>query len=85
MFVINHLLNFIAPALWLAAFLPAACRLLWRRAPARLPLIEQAGIQLVVGVLVLLAGLVVLGRDGATATYAGLVSASALAQWWMLR
>ena len=85
MFVINHLLNFIAPALWLAVFLPAAGRLLWRRAPARLPLVEQAGIQLVLGVLVLLAGLVVLGRDGATATYAGLVLASALAQWWMLR
>lgn len=32
--------------------------------------------------LVLVTGLVVLGRDGAMATYAGLVLASALAVWW---
>ncbi len=32
--------------------------------------------------LVLVAGLLVLGRDGAMATYAGLVLVSALTVWW---
>ncbi|ARU05077.1 hypothetical protein CCO03_10585 [Comamonas serinivorans] len=84
-YLLNHLFNFIAPALWLAVFLPGVCRLLWRGAPARLSLVEQMGVQLVVGVLVLLAGLVVLGRDGAMLTYAMLVALAAVGQWLMQR
>lgn len=83
--LLNHLFNFAAPALWLALFLPGVCRLLWRGRPARLPLAEQMGVQLVLGILVLLAGLVLLGRDGAMAIYAALVIAAGLGQWVMLR
>lgn len=85
MYLLNHLINFIAPALWLALFVPGVCRLLWRGAPSRLTLVEQMGVQLVLGVLVLLAGLVLLGRDGAMLTYAALVVLAAGGQWLMQR
>jgi hypothetical protein len=83
--LLNHLINFVLPALWLALFVPGVCRLLWRSMPARLPLIEQMGVQLVLGILVLLAGLVLLGRDGAMLTYAALVGVAGVGQWFMYR
>ena len=83
--LLNHLLNFLAPALWLALLMPGLARLLWRGAPTRLKLGEQVGIQLVAGILVLIAGLVLLGRDGAMLTYAVLVGVAGVTQWVMQR
>ena len=84
MTLLNHLLNFLAPALWLALLMPGLARLLWRQ-PVRLKLGEQVGIQLVAGILVLIAGLVLLGRDGAMLTYAVLVGVAGATQWVMQR
>lgn len=84
MTLLNHLLNFIAPALWLALLMPALARLLWRT-PTRLQFGEQVGLQLVAGLLVLMGGLVLLGRDGAMLTYAALVAVAGVAQWAMQR
>jgi len=39
-------------------------------------------VAVVANLVVLLLGLIVLGRDGAMWTYAGLVLASALTVWW---
>lgn len=85
MTLLNHLLNFLAPALWLALLMPGLARLLWRATPMRLKLGEQVGIQLVAGILVLLGGLVLLGRDGAMLTYAALVTVAGVTQWVMQR
>lgn len=80
--LLDHLIGFIAPALCVALGVTLAGRwvlrrrgLAWRRA------LVHAGI----GVLVLLAGLVVFGRDGKMATYAALVVAIATSEWLLER
>ncbi len=83
--LLNHALNFLAPALWLALVLPLAGRFLIRkksRAPA-------FGVQLVVNfavsLLALAVGLWFFGRDGKMATYLAMTIACATGQWLMLR
>jgi len=43
---------------------------------------SQVRLAAVLNAIVLVAGLLILGRDGAMYTYAGLVLASALTVWW---
>ena len=78
-----HLLNFVAPALGVAVLASALAKLLWRRELAAVPWRRLALWAAGVGVLVLVGGMVVFGRDGKMATYAALVVASALALWWV--
>ena len=80
-----HGLNFLAPALFVALFLPAANRWVLRRAEPRFLLWVQAAVLFVVGLAVLIAGLVLLGADGAMLTYLALVLCGASAQWLMGR
>ncbi|MCB1977873.1 MAG: hypothetical protein KDF25_00520 [Burkholderiaceae bacterium] len=82
---LNHLLNFLAPALAVPLLLWLPARLLLGR-PAGAPRwwlqwLMQAG----AGIVVLGAGLLLLGRDGKMLTYAALVLASASCQWALLR
>lgn len=79
-----HLLNFTAPALGLAALLGAA---LWLQAPRRglAPAWRSAVWLAACGVLVLVGGLVLLGRDGKMATYAALVVVMGSVAWWRAR
>jgi hypothetical protein len=77
----NHALNFLAPALWLALLLPLASRIFIKKRAVAQTIRGQAALLFVVGVLVLLIGLVVFGRDGKMLTYLALVLASATAQW----
>jgi hypothetical protein len=77
-----HLSNLFGPALGMALLAPGLAKLLWRRElkAARWP-------SLVVWTfgacaLVLLAGLLLTGRDGRMATYAALVLVSAGVLWW---
>lgn len=82
----NHLLNFAAPALFLALGLALACRLLpmGRRAGAptlRRQLLVLLGVNLAVSV----AGFGLLGQDGRLMGYAAMTAAAALTQWWLLR
>ena len=55
---------------------------------SKMPLVlnwrTQIAINFVVGVVVLAAGLVLLGRDGKMLTYVALVIATATSQWWLL-
>ena len=78
-----HLLNFIAPALGVALLATALAKLSWRRELAAVPWRRMALWTACAGVLSLVAGLLVFGRDGKMVTYALLVVASALALWWV--
>ena len=79
---LNHLVNFFLPALTMALLVPTLARLVWRaelkgkawRGQVKWSALANAG--------VLIVGLVLTGQDGAVATYAGLVMASALVVWW---
>lgn len=83
-----HLLNLLAPAVWMAGLMVLLPRLLpgLRQAqPVVASLKKQALIGLVVNVAVLLGGLALWGQDGKMLTYAALVVASALCQFVLLR
>ncbi|MFN5349220.1 MAG: hypothetical protein ACK5A0_06730 [Polaromonas sp.] len=83
--LLNHLLNFLAPAAGAALLLMLFSRFFSRffssKKPLALSLYTQAAIIFIVNVLVLTAGLVLLGNDGKMATYAVMVLASAVCQW----
>lgn len=77
-----HLLNFFAPALGMALCAASMAKLLWRHELAGTGLMRLWAWGAGAGVLTLIAGLVVFGRDGKMATYGALVVATALALWW---
>jgi hypothetical protein len=83
--LLNHLLNFAAPALFVGALVAFAAPSLakkWASARSRL---RQAAINSGVAIVVLLAGLWFFGHDGKMATYGALVLAVASCQWWASR
>ncbi len=85
--LLNHLLNFAAPALALGLVLAFLAPVFMKnKALARTRTrTAQAAINFVVGLLALLAGLLFFGRDGKMAIYAALVLATASSQWWAMR
>jgi hypothetical protein len=83
--ILLHLLNFLAPALGVAALMPLFSRLLMRKRVCLLPWWGQMLLNFVVGSVVLLAALWWLGRDGKMSAYAALVLAVATSQWLLAR
>lgn len=89
--LLNHLLNFVAPALFLSLLLALGGRWLPQQRPQRATLAsalswqKQAAINSTVGTAVLVAGLLYWGRDGKIFTYTALVLVCASSQWFMLR
>ena len=83
--IVNHLLNFVAPAAAVALVLVLGGGLIGSRSPLALAWWLRLGIVFAVGVAVLAAGLVVWGRDGKMLTYAALVVATASCQWFLVR
>lgn len=83
--LLNHLLNFGAPAAALALALALGGRFLMPKSASRLSWWARAAIVFVAGCAVLAAGLWYYGRDGKMATYAALVLAMATAQWLLGR
>ena len=85
----NHLLNFIAPAAFVALLLVLLSRLSFGFFKTKKPVAQswwaQAAIIFIVGVGILAVGLVVFGRDGKMVTYAALVLGAALCQWILVR
>ena len=79
---LNHAFNFFLPAFALALLVPSLARLVWRKALRGAGWWRQAKWAALGNALVLVAGLLLTGRDGAMATYAGLVLCSALTVWW---
>ena len=82
---IVHLLNFVAPAVFVALLVTLVARVLVRKQAAALVWYAQAAINVIVCVVVTLAGLWYFGRDGTIASYAAMVLGCATSQWWMLR
>lgn len=77
---VEHVSAFVAPAVVVALLLAAGLH--WRaRRPGRLPV--RIGLLTAAGVGVLLAGLVLFGRDGQVATYAALVAVQGSLAWWL--
>ena len=83
--LLNHVLNFLAPALWLALGLTLMSRIFMKKQAPALTALAQAAILSAAGSAVLLLGLVLLGRDGKMLTYATLVLTCASVQVWLQR
>lgn len=79
---LSHLVNFLLPAVAMALLVPSLARLVWWKSLASAGWWPQVKVAAAVNLVVLVLGLLVLGRDGAMWTYAGLVLASALTVWW---
>ncbi len=79
-----HLLAFVLPAVGVALATALGARW-WIRGAGRLGWWLEWAVLSAVGIAVLVAGLVVTGRDGKMLTYAALVLACATAQWALLR
>ncbi|WP_295542424.1 hypothetical protein [uncultured Pseudacidovorax sp.] len=83
--LLDHLLNFVAPAVAVAVLLALALRGLQRARSLRMPLWKQIAITTGAGVATLLGGLVLTGHDGRMASYAALVLVAGTVQWALLR
>ena len=83
--LLNHLVNFMAPAAWVAMAVTVVARLFMPKRPAALSQSAQVAINFVVCLAVLVLGLLVFGRDGKMATYAAMVLSGATSQWVMGR
>lgn len=82
---LNHVLNFFAPALFVAWALALAGHMFWRKLARAQGWWVPLLVNLAVGCAVLVAGLVFFERDGKMLTYAALVLACASSQWLVLR
>ncbi|MDP4299796.1 hypothetical protein [Leptothrix discophora] len=79
---LDHLLNFLLPAVAVAALTAGLAKLLWRQALAGVAWQRLAGHAAAGGALALLAGLALQGRDGRMSTWLALVVANAVGLWW---
>lgn len=82
--LLNHLLNFLAPAL-AVGFLCALAGRLSKPRPGAPAWWVQGAVNAAAGAAALLGGLVFLGRDGSITAYAALVLASGTSQWMVSR
>lgn len=80
-----HLLNFVAPAFWVAVLMPLVARMFIRKSAATPALYTQAAINFLVSGVVLGLGLWFFGHDGKLSTYLGMTLVCATSQWLMLR
>lgn len=83
--LIYHLLNFAAPAIFVACLLAIVAPWFSKKRPGWRTVFVVAAINSVAGVLVLAVGLWFFGRDGKMASYAALVLVCATAQWLAAR
>ncbi|MFZ4478607.1 MAG: hypothetical protein ACOYNZ_01795 [Rhodoferax sp.] len=83
--LLNHFLNFLAPAFCLAILMTLAGRIFFRKRPAAPALRTQAMVNFAANTLALGLGFWFFGRDGKMATYLGMTLVSATSQWLMLR
>ena len=82
--LLNHLFNLLAPAAGVALVLATLGSWSAGRGASRSRWL-LAGIDFVVGSLVLIAGLVIHGRDGKMSTYAVLIVVMASCHWLLVR
>ena len=77
-----HLLNFVAPAVGIGLVASSFAKLLWRRSLHGVAWWRLAVWASAWSLVACTAGLIVFGRDGKMATYAGMVLACATSLWW---
>jgi hypothetical protein len=77
-----HLTNFFGPAAGVGLIATLLAKLLWRRELHGASWLRLWAWASLPAALVSIAGLVIYGRDGKVATYAGVVLACALGLWW---
>ena len=80
---LNHLLNFVLPALVVGPLAAALAKLVWRGELRAVRWRRMAAWATAASALTLFAGLVVFGRDGVMATYGAMVLVAALALLWV--
>jgi hypothetical protein len=80
--VVWHVSNLFVPALALGALAAGLSKLLWRRELASVRWLRLAGPASAACAAVVLAGLLLFGRDGKMATYGAMVLACAVTLWW---
>ena len=83
--LLNHLINFLAPAAWLALLVPLLARLFIRNRAAAPVWYAQAAINFVVSLLGLAGGVGFFGHDAKMLTYTAMALLCATSQWLMLR
>jgi hypothetical protein len=83
--LLNHALNFVAPAAWVATLVAIAARLTMRKKPGVPALRWQIAINFIASAAALVLGLWFFGRDGKMATYTGMALLCATSQWLMVR
>ena len=83
--LVLHLLNFVAPAFFVALMLAVMARWMFGKAASNRGFWLQVVIGFAVGAAVLAIGLGLTGRDGKMLTYAALVVACGSAQWFLSR
>lgn len=76
-----HLVNFFAPAVFLALFTTSAAKLAWRRQLRGTPWRRMFAWALAPTIVASIVGLVLTGRDGKMITYLAMVIAAALGVW----
>lgn len=77
-----HLSNLLWPAVMLGAMAAALTKLIWRGELRGVAWRRLFAWSAVPSMLVVVAGLVLQGRDGRMSTYAAMVMAAALGLWW---
>lgn len=82
---LNHLINFLAPALVVGALLALAAPLLGGKRSSAVGLLGQIILNFVAGALALGLGLWFFGRDGKMASYAAMLVFCAVSQGLTLR
>jgi hypothetical protein len=83
--LLNHLLNFVVAAFWLAVLVTLVARLFMKKRPVAPAFYAQVAINFIACVMVLALGLWFFGRDGKMATYTAMALLCATSQWVMLR
>jgi hypothetical protein len=79
-----HSLGFMLPALFMALVLPLTGRFFKQKRPLPGKYAAQSAIIFIVCLLVLIAGLLITGRDGKMLSYAAMVLAAASTQWILM-
>ena len=77
-----HLLGLFVPALSTGAIAATLAKGLWRREVRPIPWWRLAAWRSAMGSAALLAGLVILGRDGRVLSYLAMLVACAVGLWW---
>jgi hypothetical protein len=76
-----HAFHFMFPAVFLALLMPLLSQIFKQNKPLARMYIAQSAINFIACLLVLVAGLLLSGRDGKMLTYLAMVLASAGVQW----